>query len=129
MIAAVAVAVVAVLGGGAYAAYAFLSGGGPQPADVLPASTVAVVSVDLDPSAGQKIAAIKSIRRFPALKKSLGLHPDDDLRKFIFDKLVHEADCPDLDFGQDVKPWLGKRAAFALVDLDEHDPTPASRSR
>jgi hypothetical protein len=125
VIAAVAVPVVAVLGGAAYAAYAFLNGGGPQPADVLPASTVAVVSVDLDPSAGQKIAAITSIRRFPALKKSLGLHPDDDLRKFIFDKVVHEADCAGLDFGKDVKPWLGKRAAFALVDLGETDPTPA----
>src|SRR4051812_40755641 len=125
VVAAVAVVVVAVLGGGAYAAYSFLAGGGPQPADVLPSTTVAVVSVDLDPSAGQKIAAIKSIRRFPTLKKSLGLHADDDLRKYAYDKLVEQADCKGLDFHDDVLPWLGKRAAFAAVDLGEHNPTPA----
>jgi hypothetical protein len=124
VIASVAVVVVALLSGGAYAAFAFLNGGGPQPADVLPASTVGVVSVDLDPSAGQKIAAIKSIRRFPALKESLGLHADDDLREFVFDKVV-KADCAGLDFDKDVKPWLGKRAAFALVDLGQDHPTPA----
>ena len=120
---AVAVTVVAVLGGGAYAAYSFLAGGGPQPADVLPASTVAIVSVDLDPSAGQKIAAIKSIRRFPTLKKSLGLHADDDLREYVFDKITGAGDCK-LDFDKDVKPWLGKRAAFAGVDLGGAQPSP-----
>jgi hypothetical protein len=125
VVAGVAVAVVAVLAGGAYAAYSFLDGGGPQPADVLPASTVAVVSVDLDPSAGQKIAAIKSIRRFPALKKSLGLQPDDDLREYIFDEIVKGGDCKGLDFEHDVKPWLGKRAALAAVDLGDEEPAPA----
>ncbi|MBW8750014.1 MAG: DUF3352 domain-containing protein [Propionibacteriales bacterium] len=123
VVAAVAVVVVAVLGGGAYAAYSFLAGGGPQPADVLPATTVAVVSVDLDPSAGQKIAAIKSIQRFPALKKSLGLKADDDLRQYVFDKVVGAGHCH-LDFDKDVKPWLGKRAAFAGVDLGGAHPAP-----
>jgi hypothetical protein len=125
LVAAVAALVVAVLGGGAYAAYAFLDGGGTQPADVLPASTVAVVSVDLDPSAGQKIAAIRTIRKFPALKKSLGLKADDDLRQFVFDKIVKEGDCRGLDFDRDVKPWIGKRAALAAVDLGDKDPAPA----
>ena len=123
VIAVVAAAVVAVLAGGAYAAYSYLDGGGPQPADVLPASTVAVVSVDLDPSAGQKIAAIKSIRRFPTLKKSLGLEADDDLREYVFDKLTAGGECSQ-DFDKDVKPWLGKRAAFAGVDLGGSSPVP-----
>jgi hypothetical protein len=125
VVAAVSVLVVALLAGGAYAAYAFLDGSGPQPADVLPASTVAVVSVDLDPSAGQKIAAIKTIRKFPALKKSLGLNPDDDLREFVFDKIVEESGCRGLDFDTDLSPWIGKRAALAAVDLGEDSPAPA----
>jgi hypothetical protein len=125
VIAGVAVAVVAVLGGGAYGVYAFLNGGGPQPADVLPSSTVALVSVDLDPSAGQKIAAIKSIRKFPILKESLGLDADDDLREFAFDEIVAATDCTGLDFDRDVKPWLGKRGAVAAVDLGESNPSPA----
>jgi hypothetical protein len=122
--AGVAVAAVAVLGSGAYAAYSFVNGGGPQPADVLPDSTVAVVSIDLDPSAGQKIAAIKSIRKFPTLKKVLGLKADDDLRKYVFDKVTEASDCAGLDFDSDVEPWLGKRAAFAGVDLGGSSPAP-----
>ena len=125
VIGAVAVAVVAVLGGGAFAAYAYLNGDGPQPAEALPASTVAVVSVDLDPSAGQKIAAIKAIRKFPALKESLGLEADDDLREYVFDKVIEDGECEGMTFDEDVKPWLGKRAAFALVDLGDEDPAPA----
>jgi hypothetical protein len=84
---------------------------------------MAVLSVDLDPSAGQKIAAIKSIRKFPALKKSLGLQADDDLRRFAFDKIV-DGQCGKLDFEHDVKPWLGKRAAIAAVDLGGQSPAP-----
>jgi hypothetical protein len=125
VIAAVAAVVVAVLGGGAFAAYSFLDGGGAQPADVLPASTVAIVSVDLDPSASQKIAAIKAIRKFPALRKSLGLEADDDLREFVFDKITKAGHCDALDFDKDVKPWVGKRAALAAVDLGEKNPVPA----
>jgi hypothetical protein len=124
VIAVVAVVVAAVLGGGAFAAYSFLEGGGPHPEDVLPSSTIGVVSVDLDPSAGQKISAITSIRRFPALKDALGLHADDDLREFAFKKILQEGDCKGLDFDQDIKPWLGKRAALGAVDLGDADPAP-----
>ena len=120
----VAALVVAVLGGGAWAAYSFLSGSGPRPEEALPASTVAVVSIDLDPSAGQKIAAIKAIRKFPSLKKSLGLEADDDLRKYIFDKATESGDCDGLDFDDDVKPWIGKRAALGAVDLGDDTPAP-----
>lgn len=125
IIAAVAVVVATVLGGGAFAAYSFLAGNGPRPDEALPASTIAVVSVDLDPSAGQKIAAIKTIRKFPTLKENLGLDADDDLRQWIFDLVTEDADCTGLDFEDDVLPWLGKRAAFAAVDLGEDDPAPA----
>src|SRR5689334_9496343 len=120
----VAALVVAVLGAGAWAAYSFLSGAGPRPETALPSSTVAVVSIDLDPSAGQKIAAIKSIRKFPSLKKALGLQADDDLRKFIFDKATESGDCSGLNFDKDVKPWIGKRAAFGAVDLGGDSPAP-----
>lgn len=123
VIVGVAALVAVLLGGGAFAAYSFLDGGGAQPEEVLPASTLAVLSVDLDPSASQKIAAIRSIRKFPALKKSLGLQADDDLRKFAFDKIV-DGHCGKLDFEHDVKPWLGKRAALAAVDLGGQNPVP-----
>lgn len=123
VIGAVAVATVAALGGGAFAAWWFLSGGGPQPDEALPASTLAMISVDLDPSAGQKIEAIQTLRKFPAFKDELDIQSKDDLREYIFDKALGK-DCKNLDFGKDVKPWIGERAAFAVVDLDENDPVP-----
>ncbi|HET6153095.1 MAG TPA: DUF3352 domain-containing protein [Marmoricola sp.] len=124
IITAVAVLVVAVLGGGAYAVYVAFFGGGPQPADVLPSTTVAMMSIDLDPSAGQKIAAIRTIRKFPSLKKDLGLHTQDDLRRFIFDKAVQSSKCPGLTYDKDMKPWVGKRGAVAAVDLGGAKPVP-----
>ncbi|MCW2854803.1 MAG: hypothetical protein JWR52_418 [Marmoricola sp.] len=119
-----AVVVVAILCGGAYAVYLLINGGGPRPADVLPSSTVAVISVDLNPSASQKISAITTIRKFPSLRKRLGLNSTDDLRKYAFDKLV-VGSCSGLDFDRDLKPWIGDRAALAAVDLGDKTPAPA----
>lgn len=121
IVALVALIVSAVLGGGAFAVYTVFFDGGPQPADVLPVSTVAVLSIDLDPSAGQKIEALKTIRKFPQLKEDLGLDPTDDLRRFFVEEAL---DCSDIDFDADVKPWIGKRAAVAAVDLGGDTPVP-----
>lgn len=123
MIGAVAVGTVAVLGGGAFAAWWFLSGGGPQPEEALPASTIAVVSIDLDPSAGQKIEAIKALRKFPKFTDELDIDSRDDLRRFVFDKALGN-DCKDLSYDDDVEPWIGERAALAAVDLGEDSPVP-----
>jgi hypothetical protein len=125
IVALVAVVVVAVLGGGAFAAWKVFFAGGPQPAEALPASTIAILTIDLNPSAGQKIEAIKTIRKFPALKKSVGLDTQDDLRRFIFDKATEAAGCKGFDFDEDMKPWIGKRAAVAAVDLGDDTPAPA----
>ncbi|RNL64985.1 DUF3352 domain-containing protein [Nocardioides marmoriginsengisoli] len=125
IIATVAVLVVAVLGGGAFATWKVFFAGGPQPAEALPTSTIAILSVDLNPSAGQKIEAIKAIRKFPALRENLGLETQDDLRKFLFEKATEAAGCKDFDFEKDVEPWIGKRAAVAAVDLGDDLPVPA----
>lgn len=121
IVALVAVVVSAVLGGSAFAVYKVFFDGGPQPADVLPASTVGILSLDLDPSAGQKIEALKSLRKFPQLKEDLGLDPTDDLRKFVVEEALA---CDDIDFDADVKPWIGQRAAIAAVDLGDDTPVP-----
>ncbi len=122
----VALAVAAILGGGGFAAYKVFFDGGPRPAQVLPASTVAVLSIDLDPSAGQKIEALQTIRKFPQLKEDLGLDPSDDLREFIVEKAFGCNDGDnDIDFETDVKPWIGKRVALAAVDLGGDTPVPA----
>jgi hypothetical protein len=109
------------VGVGAWAAYSFFSTG-PQPAEALPAKTLGYASIDLDPSGGQKLEALRTLNKFPAFKDYVGISPDDDVRKAIFDKIQDEAQCDDLDYGDDVEPWLGDRAAVAAVDLGDDNP-------
>ena len=111
------------VGVGAWAAYNFLTTG-PQPAEALPADTLGYVSVDLDPSGGQKIEALQTLNKFPAFKDYVGINADDDLRKEIFSRIQDEANCDAIDYADDIEPWLGDRAALAAVDLGGDDPDP-----
>ena len=111
------------VGVGAWAAYSFLTTG-PQPAEALPAKTLGYVSIDLDPSGGQKIEALQTLNKFPAFKDYVGINADDDLRKEIFGQIQDEAQCDDIDYADDIEPWLGERAAFAAVDVGGEDPDP-----
>lgn len=113
-----ALAAVALAGGATWAALT-LSGGGPQPSEALPGETIAYASIDLDPSAGQKVEAIRTLNKFPAFKDELGIGEDDDLRKKIFEAIQEEGACEDVDYAEDIEPWLGERAAMAGVQLDK----------
>ncbi|MGC4942698.1 DUF3352 domain-containing protein [Kribbella sp. DT2] len=121
------VAVLAVLGGGGLFAYARLNGGGGQPAEVLPGTAVAYARIDLNPSAGQRVAALRYLMKFPSVKEGIGLTSDnDDLRQKLFDLLKKEAgdDLADVNFDQDVKPWLGDRAGLAALPPSGDSKTP-----
>src|SRR3954451_2220506 len=100
---------VVVAGGGAIVVYRTLSGGGPQPDKYAPASTFAFAKVDLDPSAGQKIAAYRFAHKFPSsvTKKTKSI---DDMRDHVLQMLFKDSDNPQIDYDHDVKPWLGARA-------------------
>lgn len=111
----------AVVAGGAWAATSFFAQGA-QPAEALPDSTIAYLSVDLDPSGGQKIEAIKMLRKFPAFTDEIDLKADDDLRERFFEEITSSGGCEGLDYAEDVEPWLGSRAAMAAVDLGEDAP-------
>lgn len=117
------VGVLAVGGGAVWAASSFL-GAGAQPAEAMPASTLGYVSIDLDPSGGQKIEAIQTLRKFPAFKEQIGLEPDDDLRERLVEEIVKSGECEGLDYAKDVEPWLGDRAAVGAADLGGDTPTP-----
>ena len=91
-----------------------LSGGGAHPADRLPATAMAYVEVDLDPSAGQKVGAVRFLRKFPQLRGKFA--EDRDLRRSLWDVLVSdEKDLAKLDYSRDIKPWLGSRVGFAVL--------------
>jgi hypothetical protein len=105
------VALVAALIGGITYGVASLSGGGTQPEDALPAGAIAFAKVDLDPPAGQKVDAIRFLRKFPSLRDRLS--EDADLRKVLFDAVADDAGWDHVDFARDVKPWLGQRVGVA----------------
>jgi Protein of unknown function (DUF3352) len=111
-------------GAGAWAAMGFFQQGA-QPAEALPASTIGYVSIDLDPAGGQKIDAFRTLNKFPAFKHDVGIDSVDELRSKLGHQLVAEADCPGLDYDQDIDPWLGDRMAVAAVPLDGK-PTPVA---
>jgi hypothetical protein len=113
----------AAVGVGAWAAYGFLSTG-PQPAEALPADTLGYASIDLDPSGGQKIEALRTLNKFPAFEDEVGIGTDDDIRRAIFDRIEQDAGCDGLDYGDDIEPWLGDRAAVAAVDVGGEEPDP-----
>lgn len=114
---------VALLAGGGWALWSFLATG-PQPAEALPDSTLAYAAIDLDPSGGQKIEALRTLKKFPAFEDEVGLDTDDDIREWVFDQFVDATGCDDLDYGDDVEPWLGDRFAVAAVDTGADQPTP-----
>jgi hypothetical protein len=119
IIAAAAVAVVAAVGAGAYGVVQLMAGGS-SPATAVPADALGYVSLDLDPSASQKIEAVKILRKFPGLKKELNVGSRDALRKAVFDEIVKSGDCQGIDYAKDVEPWIGERVAVAAVpDAEE----------
>ena len=112
-----ALAMVLVVAGGGIFAYGKLAGG-KQPAAVLPGTAVAYARVDLNPSAGQKVNAIRFMMKFPSVKENLGLTGDkDDLRQKLFEQIKKSAgdDLADVDYDKDIKPWLGERAGVAAL--------------
>jgi hypothetical protein len=76
------------------------------------------VTVDLNPSGGQKVEAIRTLRKFPSWNKRTGVKPDSDVLKAIFDEALKDGPCKALDYARDVKPWIGNRAAFGGVLVD-----------
>jgi hypothetical protein len=103
-----------VLGGAGVFAATQLGGGGPQPADVLPGDAYAYVRLDIDPSAGQKIAAVRFLGSLPQVRSTLG---SDDPRRQLWELATQDStdDCvAKVDYDTDIAPWLGDRVGAAV---------------
>jgi hypothetical protein len=104
----------AAIGVGAAVAAGALGGGGAQPDSFVPANAAAYASVDLDPSLGQKVDALRFLRKFPSARSSLG--STDDIRQWFFDQATKDdPDLSKLNYDRDVKPWIGDRFAVAAL--------------
>lgn len=117
-IAAIGVSAALVMGTGAFAA-ASLSGGGPQPEDVLPAGAIGFVKLDLDPSATQKERVYGLTTRFPLAAKEL--RSADTLREDLL-RLAFDDSGTELDYDTDVAPWIGDRVGVAFLAADGDEP-------
>jgi hypothetical protein len=114
-----AMAVLALAGAGAYGVMQFMSSG-DSAATAVPDHALGYVSLDLDPSGGQKVSAYETLRKFPALREELGLQSDDP-RRWLVDAINSSGECA-LDF-EDVDPWLGHKVGFAAIE-GKDDPEP-----
>ncbi len=76
----------------------------------IPADAVGYLEVNLDPPAGQKVAAIRFLRRFPDAKVG---SEDGSLVESVIEPLI--GDLADRQrFAEHVRPWLGQHVAVAL---------------
>jgi Protein of unknown function (DUF3352) len=109
---------VGVAGAGAWATTAFFANGA-QPAEALPASTLAYVSVDMSPSGEQILEAYQFAKKFPAFEEEFDLDENADPREQLFTWLQDQGTCEDIDYAKDVEPWLGTSAGLAAIDLGD----------
>lgn len=119
-----AVAAVALVAGGTIAAATvFKVHRDPGPAAALPAATLAYAAFDLDPSAGQKIEAIKALRKLPAFLDGAKLDPTTDLRQKAIQGALGTDHCG-LSWSKDFAPWVGTDIAAAIVPAGSDGPQP-----
>lgn len=92
---------------------------GAQPAEALPASTIGYAALDLDPSGGQKIDALRTLKKLPVASDELGLGGDVgdvDVTSAVLDVVLRGTVC---DLGADDLAWVGDRGAIAAVPSDD----------
>jgi hypothetical protein len=110
LIGLVVAVILASLGG--FVLWKKLAAHGGQPEAVVPADAIAYVEVDLDPSAGQKLKVRDELRKIPELKDKIAADATD-LKRSLFEAVL--AGVPLVDYDTDIKPWLGDRAAVAVL--------------
>jgi hypothetical protein len=122
---AIAAVMALIIGGGAFAITRAMGGGGDRPASAMPAGTVAYLQFDIDPAAGQKIAALKFFSDMDS--DEMQALRDGDIKREVFELLTEEDESllGELDYEEDVEPWLGDRVGLGMLDNGEAtEPTP-----
>lgn len=78
---------------------------------ITPANAIAMVSVNLSPSIEQKRNLLSIARNFPGARDKVK-GEFDDARDDVLGEML---DGSGLDYARDVKPWLGKELAVAIL--------------
>ena len=103
----------ALLVGGGFLAWSLLRGAAPAAAKGIPSNALAVFEVNLNPSAGDKLAVKELAAKFPFLKDEAN-GAGDDYKKALWSVLA-KADKSAPDYESEVKPWLGDSLAIAAL--------------
>lgn len=114
LVGAAAVAALAI-GGGAVAVNAMMGGSGDQPATAMPSTVAAYAQIDIDPSVGQKVAALQF---FDGMDNAeLEEMRDGKGREALFDWISQEegGSLAEMNYQEDIEPWLGDRAAVGVL--------------
>jgi hypothetical protein len=107
-------AAVLVVGSAGVALGMALSGGGAQPEELMPASTLVYADVDFDPGAEQKVNLLRLLQKFPEIRDELG--DRSDIKQILVEELL--GDSGQIE-PEDVTPWLGDRAGVGMLWDDE----------
>jgi hypothetical protein len=119
-----------IIGGGAFAFYQLdplhFFRGSPQAAEAVPAGALAYAAVDLDPSATQKINALRFLNHFPGFKDVTDVENErDDIRKSILTDAIDSLNCEGVSYDKTIEPWLGNKFGFAAMPSEDGgDPEP-----
>jgi len=102
-------ALLTLLGGGVMAGYLLLFWANPdRAADAAPADSAVYVNVYLHPSSGQKMNLFELVARLPGFSDPATL---DEKIHDVAQRLLGEVG---LDYGADLRPWLGNQVAVAV---------------
>jgi len=103
------------IGGGALAVRAMTGGSGDQPSSAMPSTVAAYAQVDIDPSVGQKVAALQFFDGLDT--EELEEMRDGKGREALFEWISEEDNraLGDMNYEEDVEPWLGDRAGVGVL--------------
>ncbi|MCC2592348.1 DUF3352 domain-containing protein [Tessaracoccus sp. OS52] len=107
-----AVVALALVAGGGFLAVSLLRGSTPVAANGLPGDALAVIELNLNPSAADKLAVKDFASKFPDLAGDV-TDVGDDYKLALWNLIPDDQDKPDYD--TQIKPWLGDSAALALT--------------
>lgn len=100
------------IGGGAYAATQFMGDNELNLATVTPSSSFMYAELDLDPSGGQKLNALDSIKKVEELANST-IDKDED--KMNFEEAVYESHFKDIPL-EEINEWSAGQMAVTTIE-------------
>jgi hypothetical protein len=90
-------------------------GGGPDPASAVPAKAPVYVEITVRPEGDLKDNALNVAGKLLATDD-----PEAELKKLLEDS-GSSTDTADVNYDEDLKPWLGQRVGFFVTELKDSD--------